>query len=984
MSKIKIITPQGELELSKDIGFGINVSIDDLTDVSKKNSAYSKTILLPGTKSNNILLGNLFDVNSTFTFFNPNFKVGAKLVLDGTVIIDGFMQLLEVKKLNNTDLQGNKIQYSVKLNDNVMDFYSSLKGLKLSDLDFSEMDHILTRTNVTDAWDNNTWDNGGYQYPMLFNDSDEYQTNDFKAAVYHKTYLSKILGNIGYSIGGTFYNDNTDYEKEIIPYNGDKVEISEAEITKRSFKALNTGDQTIFNANWRPNWPNLNVRYTFRDYKPLDNDSVLPGFDNDNQFDTTTNIWTVKKNGTYNLDGVFNLSTEFNTLGVEVWKWGGPVITGGGDPTSTWNGGGAVNYYIVDVHLYINGVDMGNHSTQKQLPQANNQDSTFNSGNGYSITHNTAVVINRNNAVLEVGDTIQWKFRFRTVSAYNNYRDNNVAPVALTDNTQATIRIRITDKANSYIMNEPLSTTVTDDDLIEVKNYIPKSIKQTDIIDDIVKRYNLIIRVDPENNKRILLDSRDDFYAESNSTTIDWTDKKDYSNQDSIKLLSELQNKEMLFTYKKAKDSDTSNTSYSAQFSDSDIYGQKKIEFPSDFKTGVNKIESKFSPTPMIYNSLANTIMIVPAIDTQEPKTNIRLLYWGGMKDVITGSWTFNSIDVGVPNTTSETTYPYAGHFDDPYSPTVDINWGENPSSGVVGYFYNDYDGIPNNNLYNKYWRNTVNQLTEGRLVTSKFHLTEVNVAFIKNNMQTRIWVKDSYYNINKISDYNPLGDGLTKVELVKINAGTSFVAEKNISGTKLTKWEYLNRDDKYRKDNETKSKKSKNTIDSPNTKVIGDKNRISEKSNYVFISGRDNFVGTENNETSIISGSNNSIGSGTNNSMILGSTDSTIESGADNSFIIGGSNQVVSQPNTTQIGDLVTINNQYVKIGDVTISTTGIEIGDSFSITSPNLIEGGFDEVRTLFPQNVYTLLEGGLDEVRTPFPENIPYLVDGGSDSV
>ena len=127
MANYKIITSVGELELNDNFGFGVNISISDLSDIAKKNSNFTKSIVLPGTKGNNKILGDLFDINSTFTFFNPNFKIDAKIVINSTTVIDGFIQLLEIKKLNTSDLQGNYIQYSVNLSDNVIDFYTLLK-----------------------------------------------------------------------------------------------------------------------------------------------------------------------------------------------------------------------------------------------------------------------------------------------------------------------------------------------------------------------------------------------------------------------------------------------------------------------------------------------------------------------------------------------------------------------------------------------------------------------------------------------------------------------------------------------------------------------------------------------------------------------------------------------------------------------------------------------------------------------------------------
>ena len=50
---IKIVLTDSEIDLAKEIGFGLNYSIDDIRNIEKKNTNYSKTITLAGTDNNN-------------------------------------------------------------------------------------------------------------------------------------------------------------------------------------------------------------------------------------------------------------------------------------------------------------------------------------------------------------------------------------------------------------------------------------------------------------------------------------------------------------------------------------------------------------------------------------------------------------------------------------------------------------------------------------------------------------------------------------------------------------------------------------------------------------------------------------------------------------------------------------------------------------------------------------------------------------------
>ena len=82
-------------------------------------------------------------------------------------------------------------------------------------------------------------------------------------------------------------------------------------------------------------------------------------------------------------------------------------------------------------------------------------------------------------------------------------------------------------------------------------------------------------------------------------------------------------------------------------------------------------------------------------------------MYYGGLKDNFE-NWLHKS-DL-VPDV-SQTQYPYAGHFDDPFNPTLDINFGL-----VREVFYDDTledITVTDNNLYNKYHSKFIREITD-------------------------------------------------------------------------------------------------------------------------------------------------------------------------------------------------------------------------------------------------------------------------------
>jgi len=857
-----IETPQGNLDIKEGFGFGINISIAELLDVSKKNTPYTKTILLPGTKANNQILGSLFDVNADFTFFNPNFKIDAKIVVNSTTVINGYLQLLEVKKLNDNDLQGNNIQYSVKISDNVINFYTDIKDKELTDLDLSDFDHILTRTNIEGSWTNTFEDT--YTYPLLFKQSNIYQTSDFKPAIFHKAYLLKIFEEAQYSVGGSFMN-NTDYDKETIPFNREANVIDQTEVDRRKFFAGATGNT----------YPTIiltggGAGGDINDIAPftsLDDDSTPPFFDNAGVWNTTTNSYTADRNGTYELKGTIGFEIEWNSGGLDAYMYGydftDPAL---GEKFVQLNR--PLNRYEVRMRMFKNGSKVLDYiSPTLDFAKSTGVGLTFDAGNSWTVSQNAVVDINQTGLNLIAGDVITFDYRvftfqfakYTTSATLGAGSDVPVNFIVSVDNNNVT----------TSLFNTPLSGILTDDDSVVLNSFIPQDIKQSDLIDDIVKRYNLVIRTDKDNSKKLLIDTKDDYYDAG--VSLDWTDKKDYSNEDSIKFLADLQNKEMILSY--SQDDDIYNEKYTESIDGVEIYGQKKIEFDNQFVKGTQKIETKFSPTPLVYSS-PNKEMVLPFISTVLEDVNIRVLYYGGLINCLgTANWSLDSVDSGVPTSTTYTTYPYAGHFDNPVTPTVDINFGSNSY-----HFYNELLNTTSNNLYNTYWINTIRQIAEGKLITSKFDLTEVDIAFIIFNLNAEIFVKDSYYRINKIIDYNPLEDGLTKVELVKI------IEIKQIA-----------EEDPF--------------VDSnPNVDVISTETSLSGNiSNSVntVVAGSNNYIGF-NSEGAIVTGENNTVGNEVENSSIVGGEGNVIESGLENVSVIASSDLTITKSNTTAVGGLI------------------------------------------------------------------------------
>jgi len=142
------------LDLQDDGTFPLTFSIADIRNPDKRNSSFSKTITLPGTKKNNQFFGSIFEVGIDGTF-DVTKKVQAVVYQQGLEQLNGVLQL---KKIIRDDF--NNISYEINLFGQLANIFYNLGDLKLCDLDFSEYDHTYNFSSITESWNTSIRKNG--------------------------------------------------------------------------------------------------------------------------------------------------------------------------------------------------------------------------------------------------------------------------------------------------------------------------------------------------------------------------------------------------------------------------------------------------------------------------------------------------------------------------------------------------------------------------------------------------------------------------------------------------------------------------------------------------------------------------------------------------------------------------------------------------------------------------------------------------------
>jgi hypothetical protein len=330
---------------------------------------------------------------------------------------------------------------------------------------------------------------------------------------------------------------------------------------------------------------------------------------------------------------------------------------------------------------------------------------------------------------------------------------------------------------------------------INFNTIIPKNIKQRDFIQDIIRIHNLYVEPDKSTNKfpnTLIIEPRDDYYKLADSS-LDWRDKLDITQPIDVKVLAETQYRRTLFTYK------ADNDYYNKQYTQNtyEIYGQYANILDNEFLTDQLKIESMFSPTPMTqifsYQYGNNTLLngggfVMPVLvsgNNIKPnsnggpngsiQTNLRLLY----KNMITSK----NDDLIYIFGQKTNLYPYAGPYDNPYTPSYSLNWGQTRGEFFAAPTDQFFD-----NLVNTYWASLLTEMgdEDSRMVTCSMFLNakDINDFYFYKLVFLTIDGVDGYYKVDNIEGYIPGENNVCKVTLLK---SKSFLPTKLYRGSSST-----------------------------------------------------------------------------------------------------------------------------------------------------------------------------------------------------
>jgi hypothetical protein len=302
----------------------------------------------------------------------------------------------------------------------------------------------------------------------------------------------------------------------------------------------------------------------------------------------------------------------------------------------------------------------------------------------------------------------------------------------------------------SYFYNGSNAATIEYNESVDFGFFFSDKFTQKDFLLSLVRMFNLYI--EQTDTKTLRFVTRDEFYNGSNQ---DWSKLLNYDQAHEVVPMGDLQNNPYVFTYKEGTD----YLSKEYKESTNRIYGDRTLRIDNDFVKSEKKIELTFSSTPVI--NIGNQYFSNCGDDKAKHTDDLRILYYNGLRS--TGAYFL--YDQTKPSQPNLLFYPVTTHMDDPYNMQFDLNYGIPLVTNLpLGFNYS------NQNLVNVYYYKTIAEIIDknSKIFRGYFHITPQTFSNLRFN--SLYFFEGQYWRLNKVIDYNPQSNNLTKCEFLLAN----------------------------------------------------------------------------------------------------------------------------------------------------------------------------------------------------------------------
>lgn len=736
MMRDKLICRGFELDLPKQLAFPLTFAIADAKDPTKRSRTFSASIDLPATARNKAFFAEAYGYHSIGSqiAFDPLANYSTEYWKKDTRILkDGVMMLKQV-----TFKDGN-MTFKVQVYSDSTDAFLTLSSLKLADLDYTDLNHTLTRANIKASW--LTADGVGYRYPLIqyrdFSGNNTWKVTDLVPYIHVKELVDRIFEYVGVDYSSTFLNGAL-FKKILFGFGGGDYinnSLTPLELANRRVK-YDSGDFSFNNIYpWQgvqdingqgiPNSPTL---FPEKEVIGAGNLSYNEVTDVQEQFNGTT--FEVQTDGNYKivLNGVIKQTATL---------------------TSNVQYSGLFGIGYGGVAVFKNGVEI-----QRQEFTSFDLKTNYNISNPATYPTKTDTINFEADLSCASGDVLE-VFFIQPQCEVAGVTWSDVAQLGMEVETLTPLTLDFT----------CIDTTVTDGSLIYMQKFMP-DITCSEFLISLFRQFNLVMSEPDVFTGVVNIEPMVNFYKPADQFD-DVTHLVDHSKDVELEPSGNTVSKYIKFEFGQMDEYDSKM--YTQKWGSQ--YGSFDLINPSHFAKGTTTIKLPWSTIIPFAPQNVGSVMYPRFVIFEDGKIkpnrgSARMCFWNGLKS---GKWRLvNNIDVTIGENLTQ--YPCIHHFDNWENPTFDLNFG------LVRKLEYITTRLTTNNMYNvnhsPFYADLISP--HGKYMRCYLKLNEQDIA---DRDLSKFWmINGMLFRKNIIGAYDSNVVGTTKVELIRvINATKPF-----------------------------------------------------------------------------------------------------------------------------------------------------------------------------------------------------------------
>jgi hypothetical protein len=293
--------------------------------------------------------------------------------------------------------------------------------------------------------------------------------------------------------------------------------------------------------------------------------------------------------------------------------------------------------------------------------------------------------------------------------------------------------------------------------VLDMRTALPADVKQGDLLQDLQKMFNLHIMADAQDPKLLYIEPWVDFYA---SGAVDWSQKADENAEQILTNGDPNASTNLIYKYKDM--GDYLSKDYKQRYPLArEGYGGKLFPTQNFYGKGDKLVETSCGTLIPASFSTDKIVGRTWDIDGTLASGTVKSLQTGyrlAQYNLIEGQteWAYQyGVSGNVALSVGILRMPFISHIDNPYAPTFDLAFeiprlvyysAVNASGSTINY--------TNNNLFNKYWKNYVNETVSKEALQLELTMMLSSVDIYQLDFRKPIYYGGIRWRLLEIRDY--------------------------------------------------------------------------------------------------------------------------------------------------------------------------------------------------------------------------------------